>query len=182
MSERHGDLFARTRLDAQLDLLHENPNATNAELDAAAQNRIHRLQERIGNRSEKRFDSFAEHSRIITGFRRGSIHDDILGLDMWITVSAEFNLPYELPLQVKSSPERVRMFKFGDPNDPAPKNRKPNQGYLKRHEVEVVMDCGFSLNKEYFNSQLVSELKRIQSILQTHPEYTTSLRKIQAKR
>lgn len=151
-----GDLFGRARLDAMLEAIGKGKKSTEELYEAARMAENNAIQA-VGEKSERRFNAYARHLKIVKSVREGSPADDLNGIDKWITLSDIYKLP-ELPVQVKSSFKDVRKFK------------KDDRRFLNRRMIEIVVNCGPSVKPRVLKNQLLSEIRRIKDTLGVIPQ------------
>jgi hypothetical protein len=163
MGERR-DIFKREREKAILETLTKtHSGASFEEIEEAKKRAEHEAIQRVGEKSERRFLYYSKNlKRIVERVRPGSFDDDYYNsTDAWLKLSQKFNLPQELPVQVKSSYKDARIFKFGDPDT----GREPNKNFIKRNGVMIVVNCGPSVKQRDLKKQFLDEIRRIQGML-----------------
>lgn len=166
------DAFGQARRDAVLNAIHESISETGKSpstdvLDRVARKAEGKVIERIGNQSEKRFVEFASKSLIVKSVVNANPLNDVYdAIDKWTLFIDGFNLP-PIPVQIKSSPRGVDVFKYGDPSQ----NKRPNASFQKLHGLMMVLNCGPSVkNPDLFDKQLRREIGRIVQIMDNdHP-------------
>ncbi len=121
------------------------------------------ISDKIGKRSEKRFTQFVESFEFVSSIRNSNPLDDVYcGIDKWITFTSDQKLP-ELPVQIKSSPNAVQFYKYGDPKN----GKAPDTAFTKLQGLQIVVCCGDMVTKNQLWHELNREIKRIKSILES---------------
>jgi hypothetical protein len=160
------DVFGRARQEAMLDAIRETGGTATAEiLDKAAKKAQSDAIEKMGEESERRFNAFARKTDCVKYVRNSSPLEDVYrGIDKWMQLREDQGLP-ELPVQVKSSYKDVRLYKYGDPN----MCTKPDPAFTHLHGIEIVLNCGRSVNLKAFKKQLHEETRRVKLTLKADP-------------
>jgi hypothetical protein len=164
-NSKERDAFARARLDAMLSA-HAAGLTSNEDLENAAYEAEKRQIERVGVKSERRFDRFCRESEmLVVRVRKGTPLEDVYdATDRWIVLAERYGLP-ELPVQIKSSFRGVREFK------------KNNNGYSKLAGLVIVVNSGPSISLGNLRTQINDEAKRIQHLLRKYPDLVKLTRK-----
>lgn len=146
------DKLSKYRVDAMLDAYSKGTTAP-VDLDRVRKLKQNHMTDIIGMNTEVNFLNYASDCRIISEVRKSSIDNDIYaGFDFWIKFQDYLDLP-SLPVQVKSSMERVEKFKVS--------RRFQDVGGLV-----IVLNCGQKIKtKRSFELQLNKEVNRIRTLI-----------------
>ncbi|KKS95451.1 MAG: hypothetical protein UV71_C0007G0022 [Microgenomates group bacterium GW2011_GWC1_43_13] len=147
--------FEKARIDGILNALSEGKTGYD-ELSEAGKTSESRAIEDIGLESERRFTRYARQVDFIECVQDAVPYEDAYeGVDKWLRFKPYKKLP-DLPVQVKSSFRDVNLF-------------RKNPKYKNRGGMEIVINCGPSINYGIFLRQLTLEVNRIKISLEESP-------------
>ena len=170
-------MFRESRETEMLNTLTETQGlATPNQIDDASRRGNNKAIERVGNKSEKNFGYYASRSHVIReAINPNPIDDAKVAIDQWVLLKDVLHLP-PLPVQIKSSPKDVNLFKYGE------NGTKPHRAFTKLNGLMIVINCGPSSDIKSFDQDLKSEIQRIRSIIHENPATITNLENITPKR
>jgi hypothetical protein len=154
---KYGGVIGFERRIALLEAIHNTEGTASSEqLEQAAKKAELKSIEKVGDNSEKRFFKYVSRLEGVFFVQTAHPHEDVYkAVDMWIRFKKSENLP-DLPVQVKSSFKDVDAF-------------RENPNYVKRHGIEIVINCGPKISDEDFKHQFNNEIRRIRASLKDNP-------------
>ncbi|HJX46185.1 MAG TPA: hypothetical protein VJ399_03415 [Patescibacteria group bacterium] len=151
------------RLDAMLEALNKgvkNPDDILAAADAAQAH----FTNRKGWGSEQRFCDYIHVIHVVENTIPSSNKAQEKGIDFWLKFKENYGLP-KIPVQIKSSDERVISFK---------RSRK----YMDLNKAIIVLNVGSYISKTRFRRDFSEEFHRVLFLLRENSAICTKLTNI----